>query len=336
MSRHSHHHHDQPGEAPHGHTHGAIDPSIVTTEKGLWAVKWSFVILMITALIQVVIVVISGSVALLADTIHNFGDAATAIPLGLAFVLARRRPSRRFTYGLGRAEDLAGVAIVALILLSALVAGYESIQRILHPQPITYLWAVVAAALVGFLGNEAVAIFRIKIGKEIGSVALIADGYHARTDGWASLAVLMGAVGTWFGYPLVDPIVGLVITIAILQIVWQSGATIFTRMLDGVEPAVIDEVKHAVQHTAGVQDVTQVRVRWLGHRLHADLNIAVQPDLSVAESHAIAVEARHQLMHHLPQLANAVIHIDPLQQAGEEHHRFLEHSHDNLSAHSHP
>jgi cation diffusion facilitator family transporter len=327
--------HHSHGGAGHGHTHGAIDPSIVTTNRGLWAVKWSFVGLMVTALIQVVIVVLSGSVALLADTIHNFGDAATAIPLGLAFWLARRPPSRRFTYGLGRAEDLAGVVVVALILFSAIVAGYESIQRILHPQPIAYLWAVVIASIVGFLGNEGVAIFRIRVGKEIGSAALVADGYHARTDGWTSLAVLAGAIGAWLGYPIVDPIVGLGITVAILQIVWQSGRTIFTRLLDGVEPEVLDEIRHAVEHVPGVQAVTEVRVRWSGHQMHAELNIAVDPGLSVVEGHAVAVETRHQLLHHMPHLGNAVIHVDPADKAGETHHGIAEHAHDNQPVHSH-
>jgi cation diffusion facilitator family transporter len=220
-----HNHSREETHAPdndHSHTHGfgdVVDPTILTTERGIWAVKWSLVGLMLTAVLQVVIVYISGSVALLADTIHNFGDAATAIPLWIAFLLARRKPSKRFTYGYGRVEDLAGVAIVFMILFSAVVAGYESIQRIFQPQEVKYLWAVVAASLIGFIGNEAVALFRIKVGKEIGSAALVADGYHARVDGLTSLAVLFGVVGVWLGYPLADPIVGLLITIAILKIV---------------------------------------------------------------------------------------------------------------------
>jgi cation diffusion facilitator family transporter len=145
-------------------------------------------------------------VALLADTIHNFGDAATAIPLAIAFWFARQKPSERFTFGYGRVEDLAGMAIVLTILASAIIAGYESIQRLLNPQDISYVWVVIAASIIGFLGNEAVAMFRIRVGREISSVALIADGYHARVDGWTSLAVLFGAIGVWLGYPLADPI----------------------------------------------------------------------------------------------------------------------------------
>jgi cation diffusion facilitator family transporter len=291
--------------------------------------------LLATALFQVIIVFLSGSVALLADTIHNVGDAATAIPLWIAFRLARRKPSNRFTYGYGRVEDLAGVAIVLTLLFSAAVAGYESMDRFFHPQTVTYLWAVIVASIVGFLGNEAVARFRINVGHEIGSAALIADGHHARVDGLTSLAVLFGAVGVWLGYPLADPIVGLLITVTILRIVWESGKSVFTRLLDGVDPEVIDEIKHSVNHTPGVQDISEVRVRWLGHRLHAEVNLAVSPEMSVEKGHAIATEVRHHLLHHLQYLSSATIHIDPVNASGEIHHRITEHVHDDLPTHSH-
>ncbi len=273
--------------------------------------------------------------ALLADTIHNFGDAATAIPLWIAFTLGRRKPTKSFTYGYGRVEDLAGVSIVVIILLSAIVAGYESINRIIHPQNVEHLWAVIAASLIGFAGNEAVAIFRIKVGKQMGSAALVADGYHARVDGFASLSVLVGAIGVWLGYSLADPVVGLLITIVILRVVWESGKSVFTRLLDGVDPEVIDEVKHAANQTTGVHAVTNVRVRWLGHRLHAELNIAVRPDLYVEQGHDIACEVRHQLLHHLRYLSSVTIHVDPVNASGEEHHIIVEHTHDGLATHSH-
>jgi cation diffusion facilitator family transporter len=298
-------------------------------------VKWSFAALFATALLQVVVVVLSGSVALLSDTIHNFGDALTAVPLWIAFALGRLGASRRFPYGYGRVEDLAGVMVVLIILFSAVVAAYQAIERIIHPQPVGLLWAVAAAALVGFIGNEAVAVFRIRVGRQIGSAALIADGYHARTDGWTSLAVLLGAIGVWLGYPYADPIVGLLIAAAILVIVWQSGKTVFTRLLDGVDPSVIDEIRHAASHVEGVQDVSEVRARWLGHRLRAEVNVAVDPELSVDEGHAIAREVNHQLLHHLRYLDAAVVHVDPVQETGEEHHRIGSHSHDGLPPHSH-
>jgi cation diffusion facilitator family transporter len=328
-------HDHQHGHEEHGHTHGAVDPSIATSERGMWAVKWSFVGLFVTALLQVVVVALTGSVALLSDTIHNFGDALTAVPLWIAFALSRLGASRRFTFGYGRVEDLAGVIVVLIILFSAVVAGYQAVERIIHPQPVGLLWAVAAAALVGFVGNEAVAVFRIRVGRQIGSAALIADGYHARTDGWTSLAVLVGAIGVWLGYPLADPIVGLLIAAAILVIVWQSGKTVFTRLLDGVDPEVIEEIRHTAQHVPGVEEVAEVRARWLGHRLRAEVNVAVSPELSVSEGHAIAREVNHRLLHELRYLDMAVVHVDPLQELGEEHHRIATHSHDGLPPHSH-
>jgi cation diffusion facilitator family transporter len=312
------HPHDH--EKNYGHTHGAVDPSIITTSRGIRAVKWSFIALMVTALLQISIVYISGSVALLADTVHNYSDAATAIPLWIAFSLARRKPNKQYTYGYGRVEDLAGILIVVLILFSAFVAGYESIIRLINPREVIFLRYVAIAALIGFVGNEAVAQFRIKTGKEIGSAALIADGYHARVDGFTSLAVLLGAIGVWMGYPLADPAIGLIITIAILKIVWDSGKMMFSRLLDGVDPEVIDELSHAVSHVEGVEDVSDIRVRWIGHRLHAEINIAVDPDLSVSEGHRIADDARKELLNHLKYLSGTTIHVDPSNESGEKYH----------------
>lgn len=317
------------------HTHGVVDPSILTTERGIWAVKWSLIGLLMTAIFQIGVVLLSGSVALMADTTHNFGDALTAIPLWVAFALARRKPSKRFTYGYGRVEDLAGVIIVLVILFSAIMAGYESINRFFHPQEVKYLWAVIAASLIGFASNEAVALLRIKVGREISSAALVADGYHARVDGLTSLAVIVGAIGVWLGFPLADPIVGLLITLAILRIVWESARSIFDRLLDGTDPEVVDEIRHAINHTSGVQEATEVRVRWLGHRLHAEVNITVASELPVEAGHAIAIEVRHQLLHHLSYLSGATIHVDPSGSSGEEHHRITEHEHDALPVHAH-
>ena len=189
------HHMNHGHDHDHGHVHIATDSALLDSRKGIWAVKWSFAGLFLTAIFQVAVVVFTGSVALLADTVHNIGDAATAIPLWIAFTLSQWKPTKKFTYGYGRVEDLAGITVVLIILFSALFAGYESINRLIHPQNISHLWAVAAASIIGFLGNEGVALFRIKVGKEIGSAALIADGYHARIDGLTSLAVLAGATG---------------------------------------------------------------------------------------------------------------------------------------------
>lgn len=319
---HAHGHHHGHGDAgKHGHTHGVIDPTIATTERGIWAIKWSFIILGLTAALQLVIVLLSGSVALLADTIHNVGDAATAVPLWIAFLFARRKPSARFTYGLGRVEDLAGVVIVAIILFSALVAGYEAIDRLINPKPITLLGWVAVAGVVGFLGNEAVAVFRIRIGRQINSAALIADGYHARTDGLTSLAVVLGAVGVWLGFPLADPIVGLLITLAIFGIVWQSAKAVFTRMLDGVEPGLVAEIRHTAEHVTAVRRVLDVRARWLGHRLTTELDVAIDGGATVREAETASSAIERQLLAHIPALSVAHVRVRPASGTIGDHHR---------------
>ncbi|MDM9624984.1 cation diffusion facilitator family transporter [Rhizobium sp. S152] len=320
---HGHSHGDAGG---HGHTHGVVDPSIASSERGIWAIKWSFVILAITAILQLIVVFYSGSVALLADTIHNVGDAATAIPLWIAFTLVRRPATKTFNYGLGRVEDLAGMLIVLIILFSAIVAGYEAIDRLMNPQPITQLAAVAIAGIVGFIGNEAVAVFRIRVGRQMNSAALIADGYHARTDGLTSLAVVLGALGVWLGFPLADPIIGLLITIAIFGIVWQSARAVITRSLDGVEPGITDEIRHAAEHVAGIDQLNDVKARWIGHKLHADVTISLNAEKSVAEANAITSALRSELTAHLPALGSATIQIAdkgaalPADRGGHGHH----------------
>jgi cation diffusion facilitator family transporter len=324
------------GHSPHGHdhdhvsghTHGVVDPTITTTARGIWAIKWSFVILAATAVLQLVVVFVSDSVALLADTIHNIGDAATAIPLWVAFLLARRKPTQTFTYGYGRVEDFAGIIIVLIILLSALVAGYEAIDRLFHPHPVTKLGWLAAAGVIGFLGNEAVAVFRIRVGRQINSAALIADGYHARTDGLTSLAVVLGALGVWMGFQLADPIIGLVITAVILGIVWQSARAVLTRMLDGVEPEVVSEIRHAAQHASGVSSIESVRARWLGHRLYAEMTLAVDPALSLTEARKIADHVQEHARGHLPALESLHVEVRPASVRKRPGHRpEAEHEH---------
>jgi cation diffusion facilitator family transporter len=331
---HDHGHGHGPGHG-HGHTHGTVDPGLLTTAQGISAVKWSLVILGATAAAQITIVVLSGSVALLADTVHNVGDALTAVPLWIAFSLARRPPTRRYTYGFGRVEDLAGIAVVLTILFSALYAAYESVMRIIHPQPVTHVLAVAIAALIGFAGNEIVAQIRIRTGRRIASAALIADGYHARIDGFTSLAVLIGAIGVWLGFRLADPVVGLIISIAIFKIVWDSAKNVLSRAIDGVDPEVVDEIQHAAGHASGVVEVTETRVRWIGHRMHAEVNVTVPAGESIERGHAVAVEVRHQLLHHLQYLSDTTVHVDPASASGEEHHHIENHAHDDLPPHSH-
>ncbi|HKH45941.1 MAG TPA: cation diffusion facilitator family transporter [Thermoanaerobaculia bacterium] len=297
-----------------GHSHDVgdkVDESLESSERGIWALKVSLVGLGLTALFQVVIVWFSSSVALLADTIHNFADAGTSIPLWIAFALARRGAGRRFTYGYGKVEDVAGVLIVLIILSSACVAGYEAVLKILHPRPMTHLGWVAAAAVIGFLGNEAVAVFRIRVGREIGSAALVADGLHSRVDGFTSLAVLAGVVGVWAGFPIVDPLVGIAITIAILFIVRDAARAVWNRLIDGIEPAIVGEIEHAAMHVAGVKGVRQVRARWVGHKVFTDLQVTVDPDLSVRGSQEIVEAVVLELRRHVRSLGSVVVDVRP-------------------------
>lgn len=306
---------------PHSHDAAdSVDLQLESSRRGIWALKVSLLALLATALFQVAIVVISGSVALLADTIHNSSDALTAVPLWVAFVLGRRAATARYTYGYGRAEDLAGVFIVLMIAASAGLAGWESMQRLLDPQPIANLGWVMTAAVVGFAGNELVAIFRIRVGREIGSAALVADGYHARADGFTSLAVLVGALGVLLGFPLADPLVGLGITVAILFVLKDAATQMWHRLMDAADPAVVANLRREAAAVAGVQEVDDVRVRWLGHRLEADLRIVVDEDLPTRDSHRLAEEVRHRLFHAQPRLASIVVHVDPCGHSGNDLH----------------
>lgn len=297
---------------PHSHDHtDSIDHGLEASGEGLRALKISFLGLGVTALAQVGIYLLSGSVALLSDTIHNFSDALTAIPLGAAFVLARRAPSRGYTYGLGRAEDLAGLFIVAMIALSAVLALWESTRRLLDPHPVEAVWWVFAAGVIGFLGNEAVAQYRIRVGRRIGSAALVADGLHARTDGFTSLAVVGAALGSAAGAPIVDPLIGIGIGLVILGVLRRAALDIGRRLLDGVDPELTDQVEHGLRTSPDILAVDRVRIRWIGHVLHADAEVTIHAELSVAAGHDIIERARHRLLHDIPRLGDVHVHANP-------------------------
>lgn len=307
------------------HTHDAadsIDDALEASTQGVRALKISLFVLLGTTVLQLVVVLISGSVALLADTIHNFSDALTAVPLWVAFVLGRRAATRRYSYGFGRAEDLAGLFIVVVVALSAVLAAWQSIDRLLHPEPIQNLGWVVAAGVIGFIGNEIVAIYRIRVGQRIGSAALVADGVHARTDGFTSLAVVLGAVGVMLGFPLADPIVGLVISAAIIVLLWGTVRSIGRRLMDGIEPALLDRAEHAIEHTPGVLSVPAVQLRWVGHRLHGSATIVVA-DTALTIAEAIAHDAEHRAGHALPNLDGLLIRTvtaDTAKPVAHSHH----------------
>jgi cation diffusion facilitator family transporter len=297
---------------PHSHDAAdSIDSELESSAEGIRALKISLLVLLATAVAQLLIVILTGSVALLADTIHNFSDALTAVPLWIAFVLVRRPPTKRFTYGLGRVEDLAGLFIVLMIALSAIVAGYESIHRLIEPRDITHVWVVLAAGIIGFAGNELVAVYRIRVGRKIGSAALVADGLHARTDGFTSLAVAVGAIGVLAGFPLADPLVGLVITIAILVVLKGAATEVFRRLMDGVEPSQVDQAEQALAGTPGVLGIESLRLRWIGHRLHAETSVKVDPGLDLRSAHDIAHLAEEHLRQGVPKLTEVTVHVGP-------------------------
>jgi cation diffusion facilitator family transporter len=313
----------------HDHAH-RVDTDLTSSGRGIRAVKISLLGLGLTAAIQVAVVAVSGSVALLGDTLHNFADGLTALPLWIAFVIGRRRPTRSYTYGYGRAEDVAGVFIVLVVAVSAAVAGTEAVRRLIEPHEIRNIGLVVAASLVGFAGNELVASYRIRIGRDIGSAALVADGLHARVDGVTSLGVLAGAIGVWLGYPVADPIVGLLITVAILAILKNAARDVYRRLMDAVDPDLVDAIETVLAGTEGVKEVGDVRVRWIGHRLRAEVAIAVDSELSIVEGHDVAVRAHHQLLHDIDRLDSALVHVDPAADDGRDHHEDLAHHFDRI------
>ncbi len=297
-----------------GHSHDAadqVDSALEADVRGRRALWISLAALAVTAALQALVVVLTGSVALLGDTLHNVADALTAVPLLVAFGLARRPPTDRFTYGYGRAEDLAGLFVVAMITLSSVVAGYEAIRRLLDPQPVTYLWAVAAAGVIGFAGNELVARYRIRVGREIGSAALVADGLHARTDGFTSLAVVLGAAGVAAGLPWADPLIGLLIAVAILGVLRAAAVQVGSRLMDAVDPHLVQQARDVIRAAGGVVDVRHLRLRWIGHTLHADADIVVSDQATLDEGHDIAHHAEEHLLQQIPRLTGAVIHVSP-------------------------
>lgn len=306
---------------PHSHEAAdKVDAAMESSREGMRTLWISLVVLGVTALAQGLVVAWSGSVALLGDTVHNVADALTAVPLGVAFVVGRQTPNRRYTYGYGRAEDLAGVAVLAVIAASAALAGYEAVQRLAAPQPVDHLWAVAVAGVIGFLGNEAVARYRIRTGQRIGSAALVADGLHARTDGFTSLAVVAGAAGVAAGWPLADPLVGLLITVAIVIVLRDAAREVYRRLMDAVDPTLLARAEQALAEVPGVEEVGQLRLRWIGHQLHADGDLVLNPDLTLAQAHEVTVAAERHLAAAVPRLTTAVLHPDPVSQAGREHH----------------
>lgn len=310
---------------PHSHDSGdKVDDALAASREGLRALWFSFLFLMLTAAAQAVVVVLTGSVALLSDTLHNVADALTAIPIAIAFLVGRRAATNRYTYGYGRAEDLAGLVVVVFISASAFSAAYAAITRLQNPRDIELLGAVAAAGVIGFFGNEAVARYRISVGRRIGSAALVADGLHARTDGFTSLAVVLSAAGVAAGWDQADPVIGLLITVAILYVLRDAAKQVWRRLMDAVDPELIETGERVLRETPGVEAVTRLRLRWVGHDLLGEATIELDDWLTLAEAHRIAAEAEHRLIHEIPRVQRVLVHTDP---AGAEHAELRHHPH---------
>ncbi len=319
---HDHHHHSNnilvkiamalhlPGFT-HDHSHAdlAADRAFLDNQLAVRTVWIALIALGLTTALQVVIYIASNSVALLADTVHNLGDALNSIPLLFAFYIARRAANKRYTYGYGRLEDIAGVFIVISIGFSAAYILYESIQRLLNPLPLENLEWIALAALVGFVGNELVALMQIRVGRRIGSDAMIADGQHALIDGLTSLAVLIAVIGTLIGLPILDPIIGVIIAFAIVGITWNAIKAVWYRMMDAVDPHLVEHVEDHARAVAGVDEVLTLRLRWVGHRMYGVIKVAVPADTTLADSQAIVEAVQHEAGHVIPQLAELTVQV---------------------------
>ena len=328
-------HHHQPGPRwsklvhffRHHHDHGGGQTPGDLGVEGIRATKISLAGLGATALLQAALVAVTGSVALLSDTIHNFTDALTAVPLWLAFSLGRRPHNKRYTYGYHRAEDLAGVVIVIAIGLSAGGVAWESIRRLAETRHIDHAGWVIVAGIVGAIGNELVARYRRRVGLRIGSAALVADADHARADALTSLTVVLAGVGAYLGWIWVDPVAGLFVAVMILRLLLQASRTMMERLMDAVDPEIVDRVERVVSAREGVLGVNGIRARHQGHLLLITLCILVDPGITMAQGHAIAHEVEHDLLHEFPNAGEAVIHVDPL--GDEDPHNVAAH-------HTHP
>ena len=333
--QHAHTHPHRPGRwhrlrhavTPHSHDSAdKVDAALESSTDGLRALWVSLLVLGATAALQAAVVSFAGSVALLGDTLHNVADALTAVPLAVAFLLGRRAATRAYTYGFGRAEDLAGLVVVLVIAASAVTAGWAAVARLLDPRPMQHAGWVLAAGVLGFAGNEIVARHRMRVGRRIGSAALVADGLHARTDGFASLAVVAAAGGALLGLPWADPVVGLAIAVLIVVVLRDAAREICRRLMDRVDPALVDRAEQALRDVPGVQDVPALRLRWIGHHLHAEADVVVAADLSLLAAHEIAADAEHRLTHRLPHLTTVTVHVDPATHPGDDHHAALSHA----------
>ena len=324
MATQEHDHDDGHDDEGHGHSHSTLDAELASHSAAVRAIWVSVAGLAATALFQLAIVAISGSAGLFADALHNIGDVAGTAALWIGFRLSRRPASDRFTYGWRRAEDLAGIFIVIAIAVSAGLAGWDSLRALLDEgHRVRNLGAAFGAAVVGAIGNEAVAIYKIRVGRRIESAPLVADGQHARVDGLVSLGAAVGVAGVWLGAPVADPLAGLAITAVIVWILVRTGRDVLTRNLDAVDPDVTDGIRAVARGVEGVVDVHGVRARHAGRSLLVQLHVTVDGELSLRDAHAIGEDVRHELVHEFAALHEVDVHLDP--DGEDDHHAATAH-----------
>ena len=324
---HDDHDHEQPGDHGHGgrgHEHGRVDADLYGDRAGLRAVQIATAGMLLVSLIQLTIAIIGGSAGLFADALHNMGDVLTTVALWIAFVVSRRAANRRYTYGYYRTEDLAGIFIVLVIIASAVAGAIESILKLSSGNVPTQLYLSMAAAAIGCIGNEILAQYKISVGKRINSVPLVADGQHSRIDGLTSLAALVGLIGVRLGWPLADPIAGLLITVVILSVVYTTARSVLQRLLDAVDPHMVPSIVETASAVEGVAAANSVRARWVGHTLHIAMNIEVDPQLTLLKAHEIAEQVRHRLFHEIKGVSEVSIHTDP-SGVNEDYHQAMAH-----------
>jgi cation diffusion facilitator family transporter len=312
----------------HGHEHGKVDADLYGNRAGLRAVQISTGGMLVVSLIQLLIAILGGSAGLLADALHNLGDVLTTVALWIAFVASSRAANRRYTYGYHRAEDLAGIFIVLIIIGSAVAGAIESILKLTSGNIPTQIYLSMVAAAIGCIGNEALAQYKISVGKRINSVPLVADGQHSRIDGLTSLAALVGLIGVKLGFPIADPLAGIIITLVILSVVYTTARSVLQRLLDAVDPHMVPTIFEAANAVEGVEATTDVRARWVGHTLHIVMNIEVDPELTLLKAHNVAEQVRHKLFHEIHGVSEVIIHTDPSSASGDHHQTTAHHLQD--------
>ncbi len=324
----------------HGHSHGIAGDAEMRTAEGITTAKWSSFGLLVTGLIEMGVFFVSGSAGLLADAFHNLGDISTTLAVWVAFVVSRRQANERYPHGYHRVEDLAGLFVLAVMAVSAFGAGYTSIDRMITGERPTHLTLSAIAAFVGFAGNELVAQYKARTGRRIGSVSLVADAAHSRTDGLVSLAALAGIIGVAAGFDRADGLAGLLITLVIIAVLVSTARGVLGRALDEVDPALTRRVQEVATAVPGVAGVHDVRLRWAGRALFVTLSVSLPPDLPLAEAHESAEAVRHALLHEIENLREIDIHMDPEghgdpAHALTAHHRDASGSFDGSSSETH-